>query len=176
MQALVVNARRCNLDGNTNKRLGPIYFHPELDTLLCAVWDGQRLSPVGSKALPQRILKQARHLVITELGFQEIIVDSRALPTKTERINLTYNILRQYYEKLETVSILYNCPEVPDQGPWKLKLECFRDLMAPAGSTYTRNVARWKSHLKEIELAYPDWKAPTLKQIGVQCTKAFAKK
>jgi hypothetical protein len=95
----VVNARRWNLDGNTNKRLGPIYFHPELDTLLCAVWDGQRLSPVGSKALPQRILKQARHLVITELGFQEIIVDSRTLPTKTERINLTYtydNITRSW--------------------------------------------------------------------------------
>jgi hypothetical protein len=184
----VVKARHCNMLGNTTKRLGPIYFHPELDTLLCAVWDGQNLSPVCPDAFPQRILKQARDLAITELDFQEII-HGCAFTTalfnsdmdRTNRMNTTYNKLRRCYEKLETVSILYNFQETPRQGPWKLKFECFRDMMAgaPAGSTDLHHVARWMPHLTyltDIELAYPDWKAPTVNQAVFQCTEAFAKK
>jgi hypothetical protein len=172
----VVNARRCNMNGNTAKRLGPIYFHPELDILLCAVWDGQHLSPVVPEAFPQRILKQARHLAVTQSDFQEIISGM----DRTDRMNTIYNKLRRCYEKLETVSFLYNFRETLHQGPWKLKFECVRDMMAqtPTVSTSGYKVyMRWLTfHLKDIELAYPDWKVPRLKQMVIQCTEAFAKK
>jgi hypothetical protein len=48
---------------NSGGQLGPIYFNPKLDTLVCADWDGASLCHIFT-GLPETIFSQARQICL----------------------------------------------------------------------------------------------------------------
>jgi hypothetical protein len=175
--------------GDSGEQLVPMYFNPKLDTLVCAEWNGTCLSFTDHESFPKRILKQAREVCwyVSEI-FQLIeTIDEYEWPNRSEDekrpiLDKVYEFFRGF-ENLETC-LLHFAEDPYDEeirGPWKV--EAFNEaqwLAQDATNTWidsndVEDLRLVKKLFEETAAAYPDWKAPGIGVVRVECTEVFDK-